>query len=164
VIRGARLPAREVSLAACLGIASCGERPPAEERSADAEPMDVAALMERGEQVYATNCLACHQGGGDGVPGMQPSLVGSPIAIGDPDFLIEHTLRGVGVPGGLESSPDWRVSMPAFHRLSDREIAGVLTYIRQSWGNEAEPIRPPRVADVRADLRDRGLLEERAGG
>ncbi len=87
----------------------------------------VAELNERGAKVYASNCVACHQGSGKGVPGAFPALEGSKLVLGRQEDQIAILLNGK--PG---------TSMAAFKQLSDVELAAVATYTRNAWGNKAE--------------------------
>ena len=105
-----------------------------------------------GQAVYMQHCLLCHQQDGGGVPNMQPPLVGSKIVAGDPEPLIELTLRGIGgSPPALPASGDYAMVMPGLATLGDQDIADLLTYIRQTFV-EAEPIGAEQVAAVRAKL------------
>ena len=94
-------------------------------------------LMARGEQVYATNCAACHQPSGQGMPPAFPAVAGSPIATGEPGPHIDLVLNGK--PGTAMA--------PYRDILNDADLAAVLTYQRNSWGNSASIIQP---ADVKA--------------
>jgi cytochrome c oxidase subunit 2 len=95
-------------------------------------------LKSRGEKAYAANCVACHQATGKGMPPAFPALDGSKIATGAKD---EHILMVLNGKAGT--------AMAAFGKqLSDTEIAAVVTYERNSWGNKTgEAIQP---ADVKA--------------
>tara|TARA_R110002049_G_scaffold303907_1_gene498602 strand:+ start:195 stop:1352 length:1158 start_codon:yes stop_codon:yes gene_type:complete len=86
-----------------------------------------AELIERGAKVYASNCVACHQANGKGVPGAFPALAGSPKVTGPAAEQIDVLLHGVQ-----------GTAMAAFKQLSDVELAAVMTYTRNSWGNEGE--------------------------
>ena len=81
-------------------------------------------LIERGEAVYAKNCVACHQTNGQGLPPIFPSLVGSDIVLNNKDEQIKILMEGV------QGS-----AMASFSYLSEVEMAAVITYTRQSWGN-----------------------------
>ncbi|MDX1452609.1 MAG: cytochrome c oxidase subunit II [Oleiphilaceae bacterium] len=82
--------------------------------------------MERGEKVYNTNCAACHQANGAGIPPSFPALKGSAIAVGDIEKHIEVVVNGV--PG---------TAMQAYgNQLSDVDMAAVITYERNAWGND----------------------------
>jgi cytochrome c oxidase subunit 2 len=83
-------------------------------------PMEIA--MASGKTIYENNCAVCHQLSGKG-QGMIPSAVGSRLAVGPIDAMIHQILNGKG-------------AMPAFKAvLSYEEIANVITYVRNSWGN-----------------------------
>lgn len=106
-----------------------------------------------GARLYASNCLACHQKNGEGVPGVQPPLTGTPVPVGDPGELLGWVLYGERPP----SLPRGRYSgvMPQFGYLSDADLATLLTYVRSSFGNAATPITPAMVAEARAAHRAR---------
>lgn len=99
-------------------------------------------LMTIGEQVYAKACLACHQANGDGLPPMFPALKNSPVALGDINIHVDMVLNG------SKKNP----AMAAFSaQLSAKEIAGVVTYERNAWGNNmGDLIQPSAVADAKA--------------
>lgn len=91
-------------------------------------------LMERGEKVYKTYCIACHQADGKGIPGAFPSMVGSPIVTGPIDGHIDTVMNGI--PG---------TAMQAFAKqLNDVDIAAVVSFERNSFGNEAGDYAQPR--------------------
>lgn len=82
--------------------------------------------MARGEEVYNTNCAACHQANGAGIPPAFPALKGSAVAIGDVATHIDRVVNGV--PG---------TAMQAYgNQLSDVDMAAVITYERNAWGND----------------------------
>ena len=82
-------------------------------------------LMERGEQFYNTNCAACHQANGAGIPPVFPALVGSQVVMNDSAKQIEILMEGV------QGS-----AMAAFgDSYSEIDIASVITYTRQAWSN-----------------------------
>ena len=104
---------------------------------------DRADLMARGEKVYAANCAACHQATGKGVPPAFPPLDGSKIVTGPKDVQIRTVLNGVQKDGKPTAMIAWGGS------LSDADIAAVITYTRNSWGNRTgDAIQP---AEVKAD-------------
>jgi len=106
--------------------------------SADREWTD-EELVAKGEQVYATNCAACHQANGQGVPPAFPALAGSAIATGDPAAHIDIVLNGK--PG---------TAMAAYRNiLNDADIAAVITYERNAWGNSAGAVQPAAVKAAR---------------
>jgi mono/diheme cytochrome c family protein/glucose/arabinose dehydrogenase len=105
-------------------------------------------LFNQGEQLYRT-CLACHGGQGQGMEGVATPLAGSDWVTGEPGPLIRITLHGF--EGGAEEL-GYKISgvMPQHNFLSDEEVAAVLTYIRQSWGNDASPVSAGQVEEIRA--------------
>ena len=101
-----------------------------------------------GGTIFAANCAACHQANGQGLPGVFPPLAGSEWVVGDPQVLANILLHGVS--GKIEvAGQSFDGMMPAFAQLSDAEIAGVLTHIRSTWGNQAEAISADFIASER---------------
>jgi len=100
----------------------------------------LAELQARGEKVYASNCVACHQASGQGVPGAFPSLIGSAKVVGPVADQIAILLNGVQ-----------GAAMASFKQLSDVELAAVATYTRNAWGNQAEEsiIQPKQFMQAR---------------
>ncbi|ONC04321.1 cytochrome-c oxidase [Burkholderia pseudomallei] len=95
-----------------------------------------AELMAHGEEVYKANCAACHQPNGKGV-GAFPALDGGKIVNGPIAGHLEQVLKGKG-------------AMPSWASLSDLDIASVITYERNSWGNhKGDSLQPKQVADAR---------------
>ncbi|HEX7647563.1 MAG TPA: cytochrome c oxidase subunit II [Noviherbaspirillum sp.] len=96
-------------------------------------------LKQRGEKVYAANCVACHQANGKGVPGAFPALDGSAIVNGPKAGQIDRVLNG---KGGM---PAWKGV------LSDTDIAAVITYTRNNWSNKAQEniVQPAEVLAAR---------------
>lgn len=122
---------------------------------ADAEPAAPEPLAVRGERVFQRNCVACHQTSGAGVPGAFPTLVGTQWVLGSEERVTKILLHGLGGPIEVMGNT-YNGAMPAFgNQLSDRDIAAVLTYIRQAWGNDAPEINEEFVAAVDADTAGR---------
>jgi cytochrome c oxidase subunit 2 len=103
------------------------------------EEWSLAQLMERGEQVYNTGCAACHQAAGQGIPGAFPALAGSPVALGDIDVHIDIVLHGKS-----------GTAMQAFgSQLNAVDLAAVITYERNAWGNDAgDSVSPQRITEL----------------
>ncbi|CAM4087020.1 cytochrome c oxidase subunit II [Pseudoalteromonas byunsanensis] len=98
-------------------------------------------LMSSGEKVYMAYCSACHQPTGMGLPGVFPALKNSPIVLGDVKDHIDIILHGK--PG---------TAMQAFAKqLSIKEIAGVVTFKRNSWGNDLDQVIQPSEVQARID-------------
>jgi len=94
----------------------------------------MAELMETGEKVYAQHCQTCHQANGEGIPPAFPSLVGQGLAIGPIDPHIDIVVNGKAGS-----------AMQAFAaQLNPAEIAAVVTYERNAWGNDVGDLVQPR--------------------
>lgn len=109
--------------------------------------------IARGKRVYM-NCQACHQPNGLGVPGAFPPLDGSRWVTESKERVVKILLHGLNGPIEVKGNT-YNGAMPAFAQLSDRDIAAVLTYIRQEWGNSAEPIPEELVTSMRAETGER---------
>ena len=85
----------------------------------------LAELTERGEGVYQKNCVACHQMNGEGLPPIFPALAGSDVVMFDKNRNVEILMEGVQ-----------GAAMQSFsNQLSEVDMAAVITYTRQAWGN-----------------------------
>ncbi|MDE2681161.1 MAG: c-type cytochrome [Verrucomicrobiota bacterium] len=132
-------------------------QPPAHLSKADAK------LYVLGEEVYNrdAHCATCHQPNGKGLPESGvPPLAGTSWSNGDPERLIKLTLKGLLGPIEVQGKKyPGQVPMTPFEALlNDEEIAAVLTFVRNSYGNEASVIRPAQVSRVRSSVKDmRGL-------
>jgi cytochrome c oxidase subunit 2 len=100
----------------------------------------LADLKARGEGVYKTNCIACHQANGKGVPNAFPSLDGSKIVNGPKEAHLNIVVNGK--PG---------TAMVAFGKqLSDTDIAAVVTYERNNWGNKTgDMVQPAEIKSAK---------------
>ena len=97
-----------------------------------------AELVAKGATIYASNCAACHQANGKGVAGAFPALEGSKVVTGPPQDQIHIVLNGK--PG---------TAMPPWKQLSDVDIASVITYTRNSWGNKSGDVMPAAIKAAR---------------
>jgi mono/diheme cytochrome c family protein len=107
------------------------------------------ADMATGKAIYARACIACHEADGSGAPRIYPPLPGNALLqSADPLSTLRIILDGAQtVTTPRAPNPG---SMPAYAKqLSDREIADVANYIRNSWGNAAPPVTPAQVARAR---------------
>ncbi len=108
-----------------------------------------SASVARGKKVYETYCLACHQADGTGVPRLNPPLVKTSFVLGDKKMLIGIVLNGLDEEIEIDGEVYNNV-MASHDFLKDQEIADVLTFVRNSFGNKASAISPAEVAAVRA--------------
>ncbi|MGB7293017.1 MAG: cytochrome c [Thermodesulfobacteriota bacterium] len=108
-----------------------------------------------GQSVFTNICAACHQANGQGLPGAFPPLAGSDWLVKDPETPIRIVLYGlsgtIDVKGATFNNimPEWG------SRLSNEEIAAVLTYARSTWGNSAPEISAEMVDKIRKQTSDR---------
>ncbi|THU40205.1 c-type cytochrome [Niastella caeni] len=106
------------------------------------------ATMSAGKAVYMQHCAACHQVDGEGVGNLNPPLIKTKYVLGDKTRLINVVLKGLSqqdVDGEKYSN-----AMPPLNYLTDKEIANVLTYIRNSFGNKAGALTEGEVKKTRA--------------
>lgn len=107
------------------------------------------ASVARGQIVYAKTCLTCHQADGSGVPMMNPPLTKTKWVLGSKTVLITQVLKGS--VGTVEIDGDtFRNTMPPQPQLTDQQIADVLTYVRNTFGNKASIVTPAEVKAIRA--------------
>ena len=105
--------------------------------------------MKRGAAVYARTCIACHQPTGMGLPPVFPPIANAPIVVGNPELPIKFILQGLMGPITVNGMT-YNSMMPPVPGVSDAEIADVLTYVRQSFGNQGNPVSADQVKAVRA--------------
>jgi mono/diheme cytochrome c family protein len=117
-----------------------------------AKALDPVAL---GKRQFQAACITCHQANGLGVPGAFPPLAGSDWANGSDERVIRIVLHGLGGEVKVGAAV-FNGAMPSFGKVPgsgynwrDDQIAAVLTYIRQEWGNQAGPVTPEQVAAIR---------------
>lgn len=107
---------------------------------------------QAGEAAYLANCAACHQPTGVGLPGAFPPLAGSDfLAKNDRNTVLSSILKGISgklVVNGTE----YNNVMPAMSHLSDADIAHIVTYVYQSWGNPGDEVKTAEVTEARKAL------------
>jgi nitrite reductase (NO-forming) len=106
--------------------------------------------MEKGKRVYMQTCFACHQPTGLGLPGVFPPLAKSDYLMADKSRSITGVIKGNTGPMKVNGT-DYNGVMPPV-MLTDEQIANVLTYVRNSFGNEGEAVTLEEVAKVRAEI------------
>jgi mono/diheme cytochrome c family protein len=111
-----------------------------------------ASTVARGKVLYRQHCLSCHQENGGGVPRLNPPLIKTAYVLGDKARLIGILLNGlnedVEIDGEYYANP-----MPSQAALKDQEIADILSYVRNSFGNRASRVSAGEVARVRATIK-----------
>ena len=138
-------------LALCAGLAApaaAQRKPPVKAPFKKVAAGVSGPVLAQGKSVYAQNCLTCHMADGLGVDGMNPPLVKTDYVLGDKTRLTKVLLNGLqGVEIGGEQ---YHGVMPAQESLTDAQIAAVLTYVRNSFGNKASAVTVSEVKAVRA--------------
>lgn len=107
------------------------------------------ASVANGLIVFTQNCVSCHQADGGGVPHMNPPLIKTPWVLGDQTRLINIILNGFKEDVEINGD-NYSNVMPAFNYLKDQEIADVLTYVRNNFGNKASAVILKKVTATRA--------------
>jgi mono/diheme cytochrome c family protein len=125
----------------------------AEELDAYQPKSGAAAMLAQGKRSYDMVCGLCHGPDGMGKPNQAPPLAGSEwVNTKGFDRLVRIPLTGLNGPLTVQGK-DWNLSMaPMGAALSDADLASVLTYIRESWGNKAGPVTADDVKSVRAAI------------
>jgi len=118
---------------------------PAAEKKEVVTEKSLAQRMEAGKGVYAQNCAACHQLKGEGIPSAFPPLAKSDYLMKDKNRAIDVVIKGLTGDIVVNGTP-YNGVMPALG-LSDDDVANVLTYIRNSWGNKGDLVN---MKDVKA--------------
>ena len=115
---------------------------------AESQDWSRETLIKRGEAVYKTNCLACHQASGEGIDGIFPALKGSAFVQGAIEQHIEIVLNGKS-----------GTAMQAFaQQLNSIDLAAVIMYERNAWGNSNEQMVTP--AQIKIRMSEQGESNE----
>lgn len=108
-------------------------------------------LMVKGQQVYMQNCFACHLPNGEGLPGVFPPLAKADYMMADRERTIRIILKGMSGPVTVNGVEYNGVMPPQGDILTDEQVADVLTYVTNSWGNSAETFTVDEVRKVRGE-------------
>ena len=101
-----------------------------------------------GKQLYAAQCVACHQASGQGLAGVFPPLDGSEWVIGDERIVANILLHGIAGEITVAGTA-YKGNMPPFKQLGDAELAALASHVRGAWSNKAPPIKPELIAQER---------------
>lgn len=110
-------------------------------------PFDMKASIARGKEIYTAQCITCHMEQGEGLEGLYPPLAKSDYLMADKKRSIQQVLYGV--EGEMTvNGKQYNAAMPGFD-LNDQEVSDVLNYVRNTWGNKGQAIRPEEVKAAR---------------
>lgn len=112
--------------------------------------LNVALQIERGKRVYMQNCSMCHQLEGQGVENVFPPLAKSDYVAANRDQIIRAVTKGLSGPITVNGKP-YNGVMPPVTTLTDEQVADVVTYVRNSWGNSGEGATPAQVRAIREE-------------
>jgi mono/diheme cytochrome c family protein len=104
----------------------------------------MADAAQAGQRIYSGSCVPCHQQNGTGIPGVYPSLAGSPVVVGDPTDLALWVIKGqrpASMPQGR-----YATQMLQFGWMKPADAAALFTYLRSNFGNSAPPVDGATVA------------------
>ena len=113
-----------------------------------------AASLERGKAVYSRTCIACHQPTGMGLPPVFPPLAGSEWVAKDASIAVRNIVNGMQGPVTVKGTT-YTSMMPPVAGLSDKDIADVVTYVNNSFGNSGATVTEAEVAAIKKKYADR---------
>jgi mono/diheme cytochrome c family protein len=126
-------------------LAACpGKHPGTPQASAPAASAGGSPAAQLGGRIYDGNCVPCHQQTGAGIPGVYPTLVGSPVVLGDPGELARWVLKGQRPPA--MPAGRYPTQMLQFGWMKPADAAALFTYLRSNFGNSAPPVDAAAVA------------------
>ena len=107
------------------------------------------AQMERGKQVYMGLCFACHLPDGKGMPAVFPPLAQSDYMLADRERAIRTVLKGLTGPVTVNGATYNSAMPPQGDQLNDQQVADVLTYVFNAWGNQGDAFKADDVKAIR---------------
>ncbi len=105
--------------------------------------------IEAGKKLYLGTCSVCHQQAGEGIPSVFPPLAKSDYLVADKKRAVEIVLNGLTGPIKVNGA-DFNSTMPPMSQLNDDEVANILTFVLNSWGNSGGIVSPKEVEEIRA--------------
>ena len=97
--------------------------------------------LTEGRELFESVCADCHRTNGEGLPPTFPALSHNPLITGEPAGAAAVILNGRKTKGA--AMPAWK------ERFDNRQIASIMTYIRQAWDNNAKPVTPEMIGELR---------------
>ena len=113
--------------------------------------LDIKTQIAAGEVLFKGTCSVCHQPNGQGLPNVFPPLAKSDFLMQDKRRAIEIVLKGLTGPVTVNKQT-YNSVMPPMSQLRDDEVANILTFVRNSWGNQGEPVTPAEVTAIRSRI------------
>jgi nitrite reductase (NO-forming) len=117
-------------------------------KSAKAGELTVEEQVAAGQALFAGTCSTCHQGNGEGMPGVFPPLAKSDYIAADPKHVPQVILHGLQGPVKVNGT-DYNSIMPPMNQLTDDEVANISTYVLNSWGNPGGHVTKAEAAEIR---------------
>ena len=119
---------------------------------------DLSAFIEKGKQTYTTTCQACHQANGAGIPGAFPPLAESDWVNGPAKRVVAIVLHGLQGEIKVKGQKFQGVMPPFKDQLKSEDIAAVVTYVRNSFGNKSDLVTTDTVNQVREETKSRAAV------
>lgn len=111
--------------------------------------------VKRGKEVYSTYCVACHQADGKGLENIFPPLAKSDYLMADKKRSVKQVLHGATEELTVNGKK-YKTPMMGFPNLTDQEVADVLNYVRNSWGNKGDIVKTEEVKKARGEKKKKG--------
>ncbi len=111
------------------------------------QKFDLKASIERGKEVYNTQCITCHMEKGEGIEAVFPPLAKSDYLMADKTRSIRQIIEGASGEMTVNGKT-YNGDMPAVD-LTDEQVSDVLNYVRNSWGNKGAAVTPTEVKATR---------------
>ena len=105
--------------------------------------------VQAGQALFTGTCSVCHQANGEGLPGVFPPLAKSDLLASDPKRAVAIVLKGLSGPVTVNGK-EYNSVMPPMNQLNDDEVANIVTYVLNSWGNKGGQVSAAEVAKERA--------------
>lgn len=113
---------------------------------------DPKVWLAKGKALYSNNCVVCHGAGGEGLPGQFPPLKGSEFVIHGEQLPVSILLRGIAGPLQVNGKGFNGVMNPLGAGMSPKQLAQILSYIRNEWGNKASIIYDDQITEFKKTL------------
>jgi nitrite reductase (NO-forming) len=109
---------------------------------------DLKASISRGKEIYSSQCMSCHMEQGEGIENVYPPLAKSDYLKTDKKRIIDQVIHGIS--GEIKvNGITYNGEMTGFEHLSDQELSDVLNYVRNSWTNKGDAVKPEEVKALR---------------